>query len=67
VPGDPESLPDMDGGHTLGAWPAQSIPHYLDGMIAEVLIYDVELTDAEREAIEDHLMGKYGTGGATSG
>ncbi|MGA2444865.1 MAG: hypothetical protein ABSG50_05465 [Opitutaceae bacterium] len=32
---------------------------YFDGDMAEVLIYDHVLTDAERKAVTDYLMGKY--------
>ena len=34
--------------------------YYFGGDIAEILIYDRALADAEREAVEDYLMAKYG-------
>jgi len=38
---------------------AGGTPYYLTGDIAEVLIYDHELTDAEREAVEQYLHSKW--------
>ena len=37
-----------------------SLGYYLDGDIAEVLIYNRALTLVERQAVEDYLAAKYG-------
>ena len=46
------------GGFTIGA--DMSSANGLDGQVAEVLVYDGELTDAERHAVESYLSNKWG-------
>ena len=57
VPEDPVALAGMDGDYYLGTWPQRT--HFLNGVIAEVLIYDQELVAPERESVEGYLMEKY--------
>ena len=56
---DPEPLV-LDGAFTLGRWSATGIPHFLNGAIAEVLVYSDALAPPEREAVEGYLMAKHG-------
>ena len=55
---DPEAL-IPDGAFTLGRWSSTGIPHFLDGAIAEALVYADVLAPPEREAVERYLMAKY--------
>ena len=56
---------------TPGGWwrrsdvASRNSPHFLNGAIAEVMIYDQELVGRERELVEQYLMGKYGLGVGT--
>lgn len=52
-----------DGSIELGRYSKLTVTnHYLKGSIAEVLVYEKTLSQAEREAVEGYLKIKYGMG-----
>jgi len=51
------ALADATGGYAVGYWNSSQ---YFNGRMCEIIIYDTELSTADREAVETYLADKWG-------